>query len=144
MKWFEPYLAVMIIWWLSTQLCFMNSGHFVWLPWQHSILKNYFFKWQLRNHWSSMALIWYKSCLSKGNSNSYNYGGLPLGLVAMVTESSHWLIMGKCLNCIFMSGHTKWQVYYVILSEFLSVRPSVRVNIQCLGAIFGLFSYIIS
>ena len=55
--------------------------------------------------------------------NRYNYGGLPLGYVAMATESSHWLIMGKWLNCIFMPCHKKWQVYYVILSEILSVCP---------------------
>ena len=33
--------------------------------------------------------------------------------------------------------HKKWQVYYVILSEFLSVRPPIRMNIRGLGAIFG-------
>ena len=55
--------------------------------------------------------------------NRYNYGSLPLGYVAMATESSHWLIMGKWLNCIFMPCHKKWQVYYVILSEILSVCP---------------------
>ena len=60
--------------------------------------KTDFCKWPLRNHWSSMTLIWYKSCLGKGYSN---YDSLPLGLVAMVTESSHWLITGKWLNCIF-------------------------------------------
>ena len=38
-----------------------------------------------------------------------------------------------------MPQDKKWQVYYVILSEILSVRPSVQVNIQGLGAIFGLF-----
>ena len=36
-----------------------------------------------------------------GFKNSLNYGDLALGLVAMATESSHRLIMGKLLNCIF-------------------------------------------
>ena len=31
--------------------------------------------------------------------NSEKFGSLPLGLVAMATESSHRLIMGKWLNC---------------------------------------------
>ena len=33
--------------------------------------------------------------------NSQKFGSLPLGLVAMATESSHRLIMGKWLNCTF-------------------------------------------
>ena len=33
--------------------------------------------------------------------NNEKCGSLPLGLVAMATESSHRLIMGKWLNCFF-------------------------------------------
>ena len=33
--------------------------------------------------------------------NSEKFGSLPLGLVAMATESSRRLIMGKWLNCTF-------------------------------------------
>ena len=33
--------------------------------------------------------------------NSEKFGSLPLGLVAMATESSDRLIMGKWLNCTF-------------------------------------------
>ena len=33
--------------------------------------------------------------------NSQTFDGLPLGLVAMTTESSHRLIMGKWLTCTF-------------------------------------------
>ena len=36
-----------------------------------------------------------------GFKNSKNYGDLPHGLVVMATESSHRLIRGKWLNCIF-------------------------------------------
>ena len=69
MKWCKPYMAVMTIWWLFTQfICFMTGGQFVWLGQQHSILKKDFFIWQLQNYWSSKTLIWYKSCLGKGNS----------------------------------------------------------------------------
>ena len=32
---------------------------------------------------------------------SQKFGGLPLGLVAMATESSHRFIKGKWLNCTF-------------------------------------------
>ena len=49
--------------------------------------------------------------------------------------------MGKWLNCIFMPRHKKWQVYYVIPSEILSVRPSVQANIQGLGPILGFFGH---
>ena len=40
--------------------------------------------------WKSLKqydVIWYKGCLVRATQNSYNYGGLPLGLVAMATES---------------------------------------------------------
>ena len=47
----------------------------------------------------------------------------------------------------FYAHHKKWQMYCVLPSEFVSVRPSVRVNIQDLGAIldiimryFGVYS----
>ena len=47
----------------------------------------------------SLLVIW--SFWVKAVQNSKSYGDLPLGLVAMATESSHRLIMGKWLNCIF-------------------------------------------
>ena len=49
--------------------------------------------------------------------------------------------MGKWLNYIFMPRHKQWQMYYAIQSEILSVHPSVRANIQGLGAILGYFGH---
>ena len=34
-----------------------------------------------------------------------------------------------------MSHHKKWQGYYVILSEILSVRPAVSVSIICVPSL---------
>ena len=39
--------------------------------------------------------------LLKTIQNSKKFSSLPLGLVAMATESSHTLKMGKWLNCTF-------------------------------------------
>ena len=103
----------MIIWWLSTQfICFMTSGHVVWLPWQHSVLKKEFFKWQLRNPWISMTLIWYKCCLDKGNPKQLKLWWSASWLVAMATENSHSLIMGTWLNCIFtITIEVMWTIF---------------------------------
>ena len=44
--------------------------------------------------------------------NSQNYGGLPLGLVAIATETSHRPIMGKGLKCIFfITSEMMWTIF---------------------------------
>ena len=64
--------------------------------------KKIFFKWQfLQNHWSSWTLIGTNVAWHRTIQNCQKFGSLPLGLVAMATESSHRLIMGEWLNCTF-------------------------------------------
>ena len=46
-------------------------------------------------------VAWTGGFKKKKKKKKKNHGDLPLGLVAMATESSHRLKMGKRLNCIF-------------------------------------------
>ena len=70
---------------------------------------------------------WYdfvQMLLGKIIQNTSNYGDLPFGLVTMATESSHRLIMGKWLNCIFsitsevmhtiFSSYDNWMIVYPV------------------------------
>ena len=50
---------------------------------------------------NEIILIERNCCELKENLLIY-YGGLPFGLVALATESSHRLIMGRWFNCIFL------------------------------------------
>ena len=92
----------MIIWWLSTQfVCFMTSGHFLWLPWQHSILKKEFFKWQLlQNRWSSMTLylvqIWHLVWLPWQQKTPIVIMGKWLNCIFSITSEVIWTIFGIC------------------------------------------------
>ena len=44
--------------------------------------------------------------------NSQKFCGLPLGLIAMATESSHRLIMEKWLNCTFsITSEVNWAIF---------------------------------
>ena len=58
--------------------------------------------------------------------------------VIMVIRKLPLTYNGKMVKLHFYALK-KWQMYYVISSKFLSVRPSVRANKQGLEAIFGLF-----
>ena len=97
-------------------ICFMTGGHFVWLPRQHSILKKELFQTT-----SSKPLKQYDSNLVQKLPLTYN---------------------GKMVKLHFMPHHKKWQVYYVIPSEILSVRLSGQTS-KVLVLLLGYFGYVI-
>ena len=57
--------------------------------------------------WFGTNVAWVRA-----SQNSQNYGDLLLGLVAMATESSHRLIMGKGLNCIISIAREVMQTIF--------------------------------
>ena len=72
----------------------MTSGYFVWLPWKH--------KDNSSETTESVGHLLVQILLGYGQFQiAKKFGSLPLGLVAMATESCHSLIMGKWFNCTF-------------------------------------------
>ena len=74
--------------------------------------KKVIFKWQPQNNWSSMTFFGTNINWVRATENSKTFTNPPLGLVAMTTENSHWLIMRKWLNCIFsITSEVMWTIF---------------------------------
>ena len=97
----------------------------------------------ISKHWSSMTRIWYKCCLGKAIQNNWNYVDLPLGFVAMATESSCRLVMGKMVKLHLL--HNQWSDVNHIwqLWSFDDCLPSLCVP-QPMGIFFFFFLAIAS
>ena len=101
----DDCLPSLCVWW-PVAILFGCHGNINFLK------KKEFFKWQLlQNHWNSRTFCTNVAWL-KANPSSKKFAGLPLGLVAMATESSHRIIMGKWLNCTFsITSEMIWAIF---------------------------------